>query len=119
MENREEKELGLYPLRSATTSEEYWDRGLVDNPQFPISVAPAIDEIVDGSRHVFTPSVPNQPIFLTGPNNSLGSQLRLTRPQAQGTHTCSRPIDSNIPSSSMAPLCIRSNAFYRSRWPSN
>jgi hypothetical protein len=29
----------------------------VDNPQFPISVAPAIDEIVDRSRQVFTPSV--------------------------------------------------------------
>jgi hypothetical protein len=95
-------------------SEEYWNRVLVDNPQFPISVATAIDEIVDRSRHVFTPSVFNQPIFVAGPNNSLGSQLRLTRPKAQVTHTFSRPIDSNIPSSSMAPPCIRSNAFYRS-----
>jgi hypothetical protein len=46
MENREE--LGLSPWRSATTSNEFWDRGLEENPQFPISVAPAIDEIVDG-----------------------------------------------------------------------
>ena len=49
MENREEQELGLSPWRSATTSDEFWDRGLEDNPQFPIYVAPAIDEIVDGS----------------------------------------------------------------------
>jgi hypothetical protein len=46
MENREEQGLGLSPWRSATTSDEFWDRGLEDNPQFPISVAPAIDEIV-------------------------------------------------------------------------
>jgi hypothetical protein len=50
IENREEQEFDLSPWWSATTSDEYWDRGLVDNPQFPISVAPAIDEIVDGSR---------------------------------------------------------------------
>ena len=59
MKNSEEQELGLSPWQSATTSNEYWDRGLVDNPQFPISVAPAIDEIVDGSRQVLTPSVSN------------------------------------------------------------
>jgi hypothetical protein len=58
---------------------------LEDNPQFPISVAPAIDEIVDGSRQVFTPSVSNRPSSVTGPNNSSGSQLRLTRPQAKTT----------------------------------
>ena len=91
--------------------------GLEDNPQFPISVAPTIDEIVDDSRLVFTPSVSNPPSSFTGPNNS--SQLRLTRPRAKTTHTFSRPIDSTIPSSSMAPSGIRSNAFYRSRWPSN
>jgi hypothetical protein len=50
MENREEQELGVSPWWSATTSDEYWDSCLVDNPQFPISVAPTIDEIVDGSR---------------------------------------------------------------------
>ena len=53
MENREEEGLGLSPWRSATTSDEFWDRSLEDNPQFPISVALAIDEIVDGSRQVF------------------------------------------------------------------
>jgi hypothetical protein len=35
-------ELGLSPWKSATTSDEFWDRGLEDNPQFPISAAPAI-----------------------------------------------------------------------------
>jgi hypothetical protein len=55
MENREEQGLGLSLCRSTTTSDEFWDRGLEDNPQFPISVALAIDEIVDGSRQVFTP----------------------------------------------------------------
>ena len=53
MENREEQELGLSPWRSATTSDEFWDRGLEDNSQFPISVASAIDEIVDDSRKGF------------------------------------------------------------------
>jgi hypothetical protein len=91
----------------------------VDNPQFPISVASAIDEIVVRSRQVFTPSVSNQPISVTGPNNSSGSQLRLTRPQAQTTHTFSRLIDRTMPSSSMSPSGIRSKEFYRSRWPSN
>jgi hypothetical protein len=33
---------------------------LEDNPQLPIYVAPAIDEIMDGSRQVFTPSISNQ-----------------------------------------------------------
>ena len=80
MENREEQGLGLSPWRSATTSDEFWDRGLEDNPQFPISVAPAIDEIVDGSRQVFTPSVSNRPSSVAGPNNSSGSQLMLTLP---------------------------------------
>jgi hypothetical protein len=28
MENREEQELGLSPWRSATPSDEFWDRGL-------------------------------------------------------------------------------------------
>jgi hypothetical protein len=56
-------------------------------------------------------------VSVTGPNNSSGSQLRLTRPQAKTTHTISRPIDTTIPSSSMAPSGIRSNEFYRSRWP--
>jgi hypothetical protein len=110
MENREE--LGLSPWRSATTSNEYWDRGLEDNPQFPISVGPAIDEIVGGSRLVFTSSVSNRPSSFTGPNNS--SQLRRTRPQATNTHTFSRHIDNTIPSSSMAPSGIRSDEFYRS-----
>jgi hypothetical protein len=121
MENREEQWLGLSPWRSATTSQsdEFWDRGLEDNPQFLISVASAIDEIVDGSRHIFTHSVSNRPNSVTGPNNSSGSQLRLTRPQAKTTHTFSRPIDTTIPSSSMAPSGIRSNEFYRSRWPTN
>jgi len=118
MENREEQGLGLCPWLSATTSDEFLDRGLEDNPQFPISVAPAIDEIVDGSRQVFTP-VTNRPSSFTGPNNSSGSQLRLTRPQAKTTHTFSRPIDTNIPSSSMAPSGIRSSEFYRPRWPTN
>ena len=117
MENREEQGLGLSSWRSATTSDPFWDRGLEDNPQFPISVAPAIDEIVDGSRQVFTPSVSNRPSSVTGPNNSSGSQLRLTRPQAKTTHTFSRPIDTTIPSSPMAPSGIRINEFYRSRWP--
>lgn len=71
-----------------------------DNPPFPISVAPAIDEIVDGSRQVFTPSVSNRPSSVTGPNNSSGSLLRLTRPQAKTTHTFSKSIDTTIPSSS-------------------
>ena len=119
MENREEQELGLSPWWSATTSDEFWDRGLKDNPQFPISVASAIDEIVDGSRQNFTPSVSNQPSYVNGPNNSSGSQLRPTRPQAKTMHTFSRPIDTTIPSSSMAPSGIRSNEFYRSRWPTN
>ena len=70
-------------------------------------------------RQVFTPSVSNRSSSVIGPNNSSGSQLRLTRPQAKITHTFSRPIDTTIPSSSMAPTCIRSNAFYRSRWPTN
>jgi hypothetical protein len=99
MENREEQGLGLSPWRSATTSDEFWDRGLEDNPQFPTSVAPAIDEIVDGSRQVFTPSVYNRPSSVTGPNNSSGFQLRLTHPRAKTTHTFSRPIDTTIPSS--------------------
>ena len=116
MENREEQGLGLSPWRSAATSDEFWDRGLEDNAQFHISVAPAIDEIVDGSRQVFTPSVSNRPNSVTGPSNSSGSQLRLTRPQAKTTHTFSRPIDTSIPSSSSG---IRSNEFYRSRWPTN
>jgi hypothetical protein len=119
MENREEQGLGLSSWRSATTSDAFWDRCLEDNPQFPISVAPAIDEIVDGSRQVFTPSVSNRPSSVTGPNNSSGSQLRLTRPQAKTTHTFSRPIDTTISSSSMAPSGIRINEFYRSRWPTN
>ena len=114
MKNREKQELGLSPWRSATTSNEYWDRGLVDNPQFPISVFPAIDEIVDGSRQVFTPYVSNQPISVTGPNNSSESQLRLIRLQAQTTHTFSRLIDSTISSSSMAHSGIRSYELYRS-----
>ena len=118
MENREQG-LGLSPWRSATISDEFWDRGLEDNPQFPISVAPEIDEIVDVSRQVFTPSVSNRPSSVTGPNNSSGSQLRLTHPRAIFffMHTFSRPIDATIPSSSMAPSGIRSNEFYRSRWP--
>ena len=82
-----------------------------DNPQFLISVASAIDKIVDGSRHIFTHSVSNRPNSVTGPNNSSGSQLRLTRPQAKTTHTFSRPIDTTIPSSSMAPSGIRSNEY--------
>ena len=45
MENKEEQGIGLYRRRSATTLDEFWDRGLEDNPQFPISVAPAIDYI--------------------------------------------------------------------------
>ena len=53
MENKEEQGIGLYRRRSATTLDEFWDRGLEDNPQFPISVASAIDEIVDGSRKGF------------------------------------------------------------------
>jgi hypothetical protein len=85
MENREEQ--GLSPWRSATTSDDFWDRGLEDNPQLPISVAPAIDEIVDGFRQVFTPSVSNRPNSVTGPYNSFWSELRLTRPQAKTTHT--------------------------------
>ena len=115
MENREQG-LGLSPWRSATISDEFWDRGLEDNPQFPISVAPEIDEIVDGFRQVFTP-VSNRPSSVTGPNNSSGSQLRLTHPRANFffMHTFSRPIDATIPSSSMAPSGIRSNEFYRSR----
>jgi hypothetical protein len=87
---------------------------LEDNPQFSISIAPAIDEIVDGSRQVFTPSVSNRPSSVTGYNKSSGSQLRLTRPRAKTT-----PIDITIPSSSMAPSGIRSNELYRSRWPTN
>jgi hypothetical protein len=51
MENREEQ--GLNYESWTTTSDEFWDRGLEDNPQLPISVALAIDEIVDGSRQVF------------------------------------------------------------------
>jgi hypothetical protein len=51
--NRAEQGLGLSLCRSTTTSDEFWDRGLEDNPQLPIYVAPAIDEIVDGSRQVF------------------------------------------------------------------
>jgi hypothetical protein len=47
MENREQR-IGLSPWRSTITSDEFWDMGLEDNPQFPISVAPAMDEIVDG-----------------------------------------------------------------------
>jgi hypothetical protein len=85
MENREEQGLGLSPWRSATTSDEFWDRGLEDNPQVPVSVAPAIDEIVDGSKQVFTPSASNRPSSVTDPNNSSGSQLRLTLPQAKTT----------------------------------
>ena len=85
MENREEQ--GLSPWRSATTSDDFWDRGLEDNPQLPISVAPAIDEIVDGFRQVFTPSVSNRPNSVTGPYNSFWSELRLTHPQAKTRHT--------------------------------
>jgi hypothetical protein len=92
---------------------------LKDNPQFPISVAPAIDEIVDGSRQVFTPSVSNRPSSVTSPNNSSGSQLRLTRPQAKTTHTFSSPIDTTILSSSLALSGIRSNEFNRFRGPTN
>jgi hypothetical protein len=33
MENREEQELGLSPWRSATTSDEFWDRGLEENKE--------------------------------------------------------------------------------------
>jgi hypothetical protein len=51
MESREEQ--GLNYESRTTTSDEFWDRGLEDNPQLPISVALAIDEIVDGSRQVF------------------------------------------------------------------
>jgi hypothetical protein len=51
MESREEQ--GLNYESQTTTSDEFWDRGLEDNPQLPISVALAIDEIVDGSRQVF------------------------------------------------------------------
>jgi hypothetical protein len=57
MENREEQGLGLSLCRSTTTSDEFWDRGLEDNPQHPIYVAPAINEIVDGSRQVITSRV--------------------------------------------------------------
>ena len=89
-----------------------------ENPQFPIYVAPAIDEIVDGSIQVLTPSVSNRPRSVTGPNLS-GSQLRLTRPQAKTMHTFSKSIDTTITSSSMAPSGIRSNELYRSRWPTN
>jgi hypothetical protein len=74
---------------------------------------------VDGSRQVFTPFVSNRPSSVIGPNNSSGSQLRLTRPQAKTTHTFSRPIDTTMLSSSVAPSGIRSNEFYRSRWPTN
>ena len=70
---------------------------------------------MDGSRQVFTHSISNRPNSVTGPNNSSGSQLRLTRPQAT-THTFSRLIDTSIPISSSG---IRSNEFYRSRWPTN
>jgi hypothetical protein len=116
---KDHKGCGSQLTAATTTSDEFWDRGLEDNPQFPISVAPAIDEIVDGSRQVFAPSVSNRPSSVTGPNNSSGSQLTLTRPQAKTTHTFSRPIDTTIPSYSMAPSDIRSNEFYRSRWPTN
>ena len=51
MESREEQ--GLNYESRTTTSDEFWDRGLEDNPQLPISGALAIDEIVDGSRQVF------------------------------------------------------------------
>jgi hypothetical protein len=57
------------------SSDDFWDRGLEDNSQLPISVAPAIDEIVDGSRQVFTPSVSNRPNSITGPYNSFWSEL--------------------------------------------
>jgi hypothetical protein len=46
----------------------------------------------------------------------ISCKLRLTRPQAKTTHTFSRPIDTSIPNSSSG---IRSNEFYRSRWPTN
>jgi hypothetical protein len=32
--------------RSATIPDELWDRGLLDNPQFHIAVAPVIDGIM-------------------------------------------------------------------------
>jgi hypothetical protein len=32
MENKEEQGIGLYRRRSATTSDEFWDRSLEDNP---------------------------------------------------------------------------------------
>jgi hypothetical protein len=74
---------------------------------------------VDGSRQVFTPSVSNRPSSVTSPNNSSGSQLRLTRPQAKTTHTFSSPIDTTILSSSLALSGIRSNEFNRFRGPTN
>jgi len=58
---------------------------------------------MDGSRQVFTPYVSNRPSSVTGPKKLSGSQLRLTRPQAQNTLTFSMPIDSS---------CIRNSAFY-------
>ena len=78
---------------SYTAQDEYWDRGLLDNQQFP--VVPLIDEIMDGSRQVFTPYVSNRPSSVTGPKHLSGSQLRLTRHQAQNTLAFSIPIDSS------------------------
>ena len=75
MENREEQGLGFSLRRSATNSDEFWDRGLEENPQFPISVAPAVNESVDGSRQVFTPSVSNRQSSVIGPNNLSGLNL--------------------------------------------
>jgi hypothetical protein len=83
--------------------------GLLDNPQFP--VAPIIDEITDGSRQVFPSYVSNRPSSVIGPKHLSGSQLRLTRPEAQNTSTFSIPIDSSG---------IRNSAvFFRCKWPSN
>ena len=66
---------------------------------------------MDGSRQVFTSYVSNRPSSVTGPKHSSGSQLRLTRPQAQNTLTFSMPIDSSG--------IMNSAFFFRSKWPSN
>ena len=117
MENREQR-LGISPWRSTITSDEFWIWGwkIIHNFLYLLLRQWMKLWMV---RQVFTPSVSNRSSSVTGPDNSSGSQLRLTRPQAKITHTFSRPIDTTIPSSSMAPTCIRSNAFYRSRWPTN
>jgi hypothetical protein len=117
MENREQR-LGISPWRSTITSDEFWIWGwkIIHNFLYLLLRQWMKLWMV---RQVFTPSVSNRSSSVTGPNNSSGSQLRLTRPQAKITHTFSRPIDTTIPSSSMAPSGIRSNEFYRSRWPTN